>query len=196
MSQRTAFSLFLFVLIPLVSFAQHHEETKTASHSSHTGTHTHGRHQFGVTIGQTHIPDGLDFGFNLVDIDKDVFVTTLGLNYFYLLPKNFGIGIIADIELEKYFIDLPERELLRENVFIIAAIASYNIVGSGVFIRFGPGIEIEKNENFGLLKFEAEWEFIKGDNWGIAPFVAYDVKKEYNTWEAGLSFIRFFGKSN
>lgn len=180
------FTTLLILSLSLHSFAQHHG----GEHH-----HTAGRHTIAFTFGVTYVPNAIDLGFDVEGINRDIFAKTIGVDYFYSLPKGFSVGLISDIELEKYIIDVDEDELIRQNIWIIAALLTYEIKESGVALGVGPGIEIEESKNFIILKCGIEWKFIRGENWGIAPFFSYDFKEKYHSWEIGIGFSRTFGKA-
>ncbi|MEH0154901.1 hypothetical protein V6R21_12220 [Limibacter armeniacum] len=177
-------------------FAQEgHHPAKVGQHHKEEA---HYKNKIAITLGYTYVPDGFGVELPNIQFQNDIFVPTLGIDYFRRFADRWSVGVIADIELDQYFIKLPSlvNDLARENVVVLCLIASYEML-PGWDIYAGPGAELERNESFAVLKIGSEYEFIRGENWGIGPFFSYDFKgngdDEYNAFEFGLSFNRFFG---
>jgi hypothetical protein len=77
------------------------------------------------------------------------------------------------METGNYLIEFNREDLQRENVLIIAAVAIYEILHNwGIFL--GPGIELEKHHNFGVLRFGTDYIIPLKKNWIFSPVLTFD----------------------
>jgi hypothetical protein len=59
----------------------------------------------------------------------------------------------------------------------------------------GPGIEFEKNENFGVIKTGVEYSIEIPKNWEIGFGIEYDWKlRGYSSWLAGIGISKIFSR--
>jgi hypothetical protein len=165
-------------------YGQEHE----AAENEHGAKHEEfKRHSILLEFGYTHIPDG----FEEVEGDQVVWVPTIGLSYVYHFNHKWGVGLITNLETARYQIVVDGEDITRENVFIITAVATYEILPNwGVFA--GPGIEIEKHHNFAVLRIGTEYIFPIKHNWYITPIVTFDHKIDYNSLEFAIGIGKRF----
>jgi hypothetical protein len=60
-------------------------------------------------------------------------------------------------------------------------------------LQMGPGIELEKTQNYYLFRLGIEYEFTFGEHWDLSPTIFYDSRFDsYDTWTLGLCVGRHF----
>jgi hypothetical protein len=179
--------LLISVLFINIVIAQ--EENNAESHTNKTQDEHHEfkKHSLVFELGYTHIPDGYEDEAG----DHDIWVPTLGIAYTYYFNHKWGAGLTVNMETDSYLIEFNKAELHRENVFIIAALAKYEIVPNwGVFL--GPGIEIEEHHNFGVIRIGTEYAIPLKKNWMLSPILTFDHKTEYTSWEIAVGIGKKF----
>ena len=88
-----------------------------------------------------------------------------GTGYSYRFNCKWSIALEANIEGGNYLI---KGDIQRENVFIIAAVAGYELMPRwGLF--FGGGIEIENHKNYAVMRLATDYLFPIGKDWDISP---------------------------
>lgn len=57
----------------------------------------------------------------------------------------------------------------------------------------GPGMELEKHENFFVMRFGVAYDFELGKHWDVAPEIIYDFKNGHiNSFTFAISFGKRF----
>lgn len=139
-------------------------------------------HRIALFTGYTWVPQGDHHG----NVSGVVVVPTLGLDYQYWVSHRFALGVINDFELSTYVIEQSDgSQLTREYAYVGAAVAIWEAVES-LAIFAGPGVELEKNENFFVVKVGGEYEFRLPGRWDLSISAAFNYKDEYNSISAGL----------
>ncbi|NLR91137.1 MULTISPECIES: hypothetical protein [Flammeovirga] len=176
---------------------EHHQVTEHhfASHENeHEG---HKKHKVSFYMGYTMVPQA-------VPSHDLLLVPTFGIDYTYKLSKKFSIGVVNDIEIAQYMVEIPAEggshgehggateELEREFAYVGAVILYYSPL-EGWNIGIGPGVELEKNKNFFVGKVIIEKEFELPGHWALSPSFQYDIKGNvYDAWSLGVSFGKCF----
>ena len=165
-------------------YGQEHE----AVENEHVAEHEEfKRHSILFEFGYTHIPDG----FEEIEGDQVIWVPTFGLSYIYHFNHKWGVGLITNMETAKYQIELDGEDITRENLIIITAVATYEILPNwGIFA--GPGIEIEQHHNFAVLRIGTEYIFPIKNNWYITPIATFDHKIDYSSLEFAVGIGKRF----
>lgn len=156
------------------------------------GHETLKKHRLAVEFGYTHVPDGFEevHSESEEQANGSVWVPTFGIEYLYRFNHKWSAALTVSMEAGNYLITYNREDLQRENVLIIAAVADYEILPRwSVFA--GGGMEIEKNQNFGLVRLGTAYSFPLKKNWDIAPTVSFDHKIGYYSYE----FVVAIGKS-
>lgn len=121
---------------------------------------------------------------------------TFGVEYIRNINSFIGIGIIAEIEVGSHIIGEDEcchqeHELSREQAFLLLP-AIYFKTGNFV-TSFGYGVELEKNENLGLLKISAMYILeLMNDKWIVVPNISWDHTAKFDGLVYGFSIARRF----
>ena len=119
-------------------------------------------------------------------VDK-VFVPSWGLDIEYWFNHKWGLGLHNDIEIETFIIlDEDDMEIERVNPLVLTLDALYQF-GGGFVVTIGPGIEIEKEASFYLMRLGIEYEKDITDRFYLLPNLFLDQRFDgYNTWNIGL----------
>ncbi len=174
----------LFGLSNSLLAQEHHQDTNTHQDEGH---HEFKRHKLLFEFGFTHIPDG----YEEVKGDQDVWVPTFGLAYGYHFNHKWGTALTVNMETGQYKVERNSEDLERKNVLIITAVATYEILPKwGVFL--GPGIELERQHNFAVLRFGTEYIIPMKKDWNIIPVLTFDHKVDYTAWEVSIAIAKRF----
>jgi hypothetical protein len=171
------FSLGLF-LFSLQASAQHHQ----AAHHEED----HRGFRVAALIGHTLIPTE--------SADAQVFIPSWGLDVEYWFSSRWGLGLHNDIEIESFIILGPEgEEIERVNPLVMTLDLLYRPWG-GLVLLAGPGIEIERDNNFQLFRLGVEYEIPIGNHFDLAPSIFYDQRlgDGYQTWNFALGVGKTF----
>jgi hypothetical protein len=187
MIARPALVALVVALLPGSLAAQQHEER---------GEHEPlRRHQLAAFTGFTWVPKGEP---HEGDPQGTVIVPTLGIDYSFWITHRFGVGLYNDFELSKYVVQTPaDTTIPREYAYVGALVAIWEAV-RGLELYAGPGVELEKHENFIVLKLGLEYAFARANDWVTGVAFGYDVRfgsgftREYNSWALGISVARRF----
>lgn len=112
---------------------------------------------------------------------KTLIIPTMGIDLQYWFNSKWGVALKNDLEIANYTVELPELNedrIIRETPLIIALPVLFSPWENGITFLLGPGIEIEKNENFSILRLGIGYEFEIGNEWDFAPEFIYDLKNE------------------
>ncbi|MGI9546193.1 MAG: hypothetical protein ACR2MM_03070 [Flavobacteriaceae bacterium] len=145
------------------------------------------KYQLVLVLGYTHIPEARTEG----ETTESENLPTIGLDFFYRIHEKWKLGIVLDLELNKYEVDFEGDRLRRETAFITGIVAGFEILPRWGII-FGPGLEFERNKNLFLLRLGMEYAFELGRSWEILPAINFDFKKEFNTYSLGLGIGKRF----
>jgi len=148
-------------------------------HTEHIEKHDDGR-GFRIVgiIGHTLInTEGVD----------NVFVPSWGLDFEYWFNYKWGLGLHNDVEIETFIIrNSNNKEIERVNPLVFTIDALYQF-GGGFVVTVGPGIELEKEESFYLIRLGIEFEKHITDSFYLLPTLFIDQRFDgYNSWNIGL----------
>ncbi|PQJ18276.1 MULTISPECIES: hypothetical protein [Nonlabens] len=128
-------------------------------------------------------------GHTLVNSEgmDNVFVPSWGLDFEYWFNHSWGIGLHNDIEIETFIIRTSNgEEIERVNPLVLTLDALYQF-GGGFVVTLGPGVELEKDESFYLMRVGIEYEKDITDSFYLLPNLFLDQRFDgYNTWNIGL----------
>ena len=174
---------FVFSLLVWVGLAAQHTEEKQAEqkHEQHAHEGEHSKYKLALATGYTHIPSAFEDGKE----EEDVFVPSIGLDFFYFINEKWSLGVVADLELAEYLVDFGRENLDRERAFILAILSGYELA-PGWAVLTGAGMEFEKHKNLLVVRLGTEYEFHLGQGWNLGPSLFFDFKEEFSTWTLGV----------
>jgi len=167
----------IFVLLSSPVFAQfeHNEETHKVKYHNAAA----------IFIGNTIIRPS---GFNL---------PTIGFEYLREVNHFLGIGIMAEVEIGSHIFEINEQSgtmtEVERNGAILLIPTVFARVYKGLIFSFGYGVEFEKDENLGLLKFSMEYKLhMKNERFVVLPTVSWDHTHRFDGLVYGVNFGYIF----
>ncbi|BDD07200.1 hypothetical protein [Aureibacter tunicatorum] len=195
--------LIIFTILSISVFAQNKTDHRDHESSKKNHHHSYKRHSISILNGLTFIPESISEHdidqiqsnrLNVSSVNESPrYVQTWGVNYQYKVNNRLGIGIINDIELEKYAISHSGDILARDNVIVSSLVVYYDII-SGLEIFGGAGYEFERDNNLFVWKVGVEYNLFIANDFYVAPELAFDIRKEYWNYTFGFKLTKFFGK--
>ncbi len=183
-------NIFIYILSVSIfcfsfnSFSQDTEEHNVNKHSEFK------RFSVAVNIGHGYLKtiQENDNGLNVLP--------TYGLEVEYWINKKWAVGFKGDIEIATYIIEKRENEveIERERPLILTTPVFFKPWETNGFIfMLGPGIEIEKEENFFVVRMGVAYDVHLSHNWYVAPELIYDIKGGFiNSFTAAIGFGKRF----
>lgn len=174
----------MFLALLMIPFShvqaqdEHEKHKESGAHEAHWKTHRHSIH---FAMGSTYIPKA-SYSSNIDE--RNIFVPTIGIDYFYKLAERWEIGVMLDYEFGTYLV-LKEDDLERQNAFLTVATAAFDF-HDGWNAVIGAGIELEEEENLGIIRLGLERKF-SAERWIFGPSLFYDIKEGYDTWSLSLA---------
>ncbi len=161
--------------------AQSGEEHSNNVHHSENFKHL----RVAILIGHTSVPTGVSH--------EHLFIPSWGLDLEYWVNRQWGLGLHNDIELHTFVVEENHNEyLVRDYPLVTSLDVLYKPIKDFVLFA-GPGYEIEKSENFTLVRFGAEYEFELPGGWDLSPAVFYDTRfNAFDTWSLALGVGKRF----
>jgi hypothetical protein len=178
----TGFSFLLLFAFPCGVHAQGHHAPMEHSSNAH-------RPQFraAILIGHTLIPEE--------HAGENFLIPSWGLDLEYWPYAKWGVGLHSDLEIETFVIlrnGGEQGELERLSPLVLTLDILYK-PWKGLVLQLGPGLEIERSENFNLWRAGLEYEIELGHHWDLAPTLFYDSRSdEYHTWSFALGVGKRF----
>jgi hypothetical protein len=126
------------------------------------------------------------------DRTSSVIAPNIGINYAFWISHKVGIGLHNDLELTSYLVETSADTVIPREYSYVGAIVGIYEAARGLELHAGPGVELEKHENFFVLKFGIEYAFAVAHGWATGVAGGYDFKEEYDSWTLGLSVARRF----
>jgi hypothetical protein len=179
------FSALLLAVTAVVALPLAGQETEHEA-AEHEATP---RHRLALFTGNTWIPQADHHG------GRDGFVAapTIGIDYNLHINERFSLGLINDVELASYVVELEDgTELEKEFVFVSALVGMWS-PANRLILYAGPGLEFESHSTFAIVKVGAEYEIFEPHPWDVTVTAAYDIKEHSDTISIGLSIGRLFG---
>ena len=167
------------LLIGLTSLGQEH----------HEGKEEHKRHVVGFGLGHSMVLQGVRDG----EVGN-IYVPSFLAQYSYMISEKVGIGLNVDVLIETFAIeDRDGIEVERERPVATILVGDYEI-GKRFALVVGAGVEWEKNENYGLLRFGLDYAHPLGDKGFefLATFTSDILFGGYNTINLGLGVGKKF----
>ena len=176
--------IYLLLSIPIEAFGQEDGQTCANDVSYHSLT---------LVTASAFVPNS--FSDNTNDI---LIVPVYGLNYDFQFNRKWGAGFHTDIVLQQFKVETHDnhKELIRENPVSIAAIIFFKPHHRWKILG-GYGVEVEKNENFQLIRIGVEYGIEIPKNWELGFIFENDFKiNGYYTMLLGIGFTKKFVKQH
>ncbi|MCB9288434.1 MAG: hypothetical protein H6560_14090 [Lewinellaceae bacterium] len=163
------------LLLPITTLAQHEDH-----HELNSAEHTNGYFRAAVLIGHTFVPTGPE--------PDRLAVPSWGLDLEYWFSHKWGIGLHNDLEIETFLVEHEgQEEVLTREYPLVLTVDALVKPWKQLVLLVGPGLELERTENFFLVRAGVEYEFELGHGWDISPTFFYDTRQNaYDTWSIAL----------
>jgi hypothetical protein len=177
--------LLIVIQAPLMTIAQ------VASDQHHSPSAHTPHFRIAGVIAHTYIPTGVG--------EKHLFIPSWGLDIEWWQNHHWGIGLHNDLELQSFIVEHDGHEFVeREYPFVMSLDFLYRPY-KGWVLQLGPGVELERNRDYVLIRAGLEYEFeFHGEGrqrgtWDISPMLFYDNRLAANdTWSIGIGIGRRF----
>ena len=180
----------MFLLITGVSSAlgqveESHRES-TDMHRPGERVREHHKHSLSVLLSHVHILNGFENG-GLRGINRPAWMVA----YNYSLSERWALGLHGDIIVETFEVEAhgsgSEEELLeREYPISLVGAASFKVIDH-LAVQLGGGLEFDKSESFGLVRFGLEPFLRLSPKIELILNLSYDVKfNAYDNWNMGF----------
>jgi hypothetical protein len=182
----------ILIILGVGLAAQNHEDNTDAEH--HTDAeHGSSGHKISLVMAYSFINNSFSDQTNSILI-----VPTLGFNYDYFFNSRWGLGLHTDILLQQYKIEKHggHEEILRENPVGLAGMVLFKPNHRWTLMA-GYGVEVEKNENFQMIRTGVEYGIALPKHWELGFSLEFDYKiKTYSSLMFGVGFSKMFGRMN
>lgn len=146
-----------------------------------------GKFGLGLVLGYTYIPEAR----TEEGMTETEYLPTIGLDFYYYPAERWKLGLVIDLELNKYEVDFEGERLPRENPLVTGLVVGYKILPR-FGVNFGPGIEFERNRNLFILRVGIEYLIYLENGWELFPALNYDFKKDFDTYSLGVGIGKRF----
>lgn len=171
----TMIGVAISILFSMVSHAQHDKILVPDQGAIHEDV----GFKIAAVMGHTYINSGGPEG--------NLYIPSWGLDIDFWLSPNWGIGLHNDVEIENFVVEKDEAEFIeRVNPLVFTLDALYNL-GQGFIVSIGPGVELEQNASFALVRAGLEYEYDMNQQLYFMPTLYYDQRFDgYSTTSFGL----------
>jgi len=175
--------VYFLLVFGLLSNASGQHSSIQSTENEHEESHW----RMALLIGHTLVPEE--------HAGENFFIPSWGLDLEYWMNHNWALGLHSDLEIETFVVlrDNGEEEALERVTPLVLTLDALYKPWKGLVLQIGPGIEIEKEENFSLIRAGIEYEFELNEEWDLSPTIFYDTRfDEYHTWSVALGVGRKF----
>jgi len=143
-----------------------------------------------IMMANSHVPKSFEG-------DKKIaIIPTWGFDVDYFFHPRWSVAMQADIKLQDFEVKVEDKELERKMPIALTGVIHYHALRHWSFYA-GPGVELEKSENFFLVRLGTEYSFEITENFEIALNLIYENKDEvYDTWTFGIAFNKKLWEKN
>jgi hypothetical protein len=135
-----------------------------------------------IAMENSHVPNATEGG------QKVSIIPGWGIDIDYYFHRRWSVAWQGDIKLQSFAIEKEGVALERSYPIAMAAVLHYHTRRHWSFYA-GPGIELERHENFFMIKTGTEYSFEVTENFEIALNFIYENKEEvYDTLTFGIAF--------
>jgi len=176
--------LFIQLVLTLFTIQVFGQHQNVFEHKETEGSHFH----ISVAIGHTYLPESSINGKTTLTLPS------IGFDIEYYLNSKFGVGLHNDIELVVFEVEEDEGTVInREYPLLLTADFLYKPVHNLVLF-VGPGVELEKEENFAVFRMGVEYMAFVNDHISFSPILFYDFRVDaYDSFSIGIGIGYRFG---
>ena len=178
--------LLLFSLSVATGFtlaAQHDGPVDLHAADLHEDHYPHWR--VAVVLGHTFVPTA--------HTPEYTAIPSWGVDLEYWFSEQLGLGLHNDLEIESFIVIGNEGEEIDRVYPVVFTLDALWRPYKGWVLQAGPGVELEKEENYFVVRFGLEYEFELSHHWDLVPTFFYDSRRgAYDTWSIGLGVGKRF----
>ena len=172
--------ILLLVFIGIYASAPGQDEAHHKA-ASHRGL------RVSTAIGHTFLPRDTQEGKSMV------ILPSFGLDVEYWFTHKWGIGLHNDLELQTFEIQENEETIIEREFPVLITLDVLFRPMKRLSIYAGPGIELERSQNFFVTRLGIEYEIPIGNGWDVFPAVFHDVRKgAYDTYSLNFGVAKTF----
>jgi hypothetical protein len=120
-------------------------------------------------------------------------IPSWGVDLEYWFNAQFGLGLHNDLEIESFIVIGSEGEEIDRVYPVVLTLDALWRPYKGWVLQAGPGIELEQEENYFVVRFGLEYEIELSHHWDLVPTFFYDSRQgAYDTWSIGLGVGKRF----
>lgn len=183
----TAFLLLGFGLAQSQEAERHEPETGAAHEGEDHGIHH--RHSLSVLLAHAHILNGSVDG-KIRGLQRPSWM----IAYNYNFNEQWALGLHGDIILETFLVEKGGSGGEGETPELLERDHPISLVGAGTYkpiehlgIILGGGLEFDKSESFGLVRFGLEPNLMLSERIELILNLSYDIKIDgYDNWNLGF----------
>jgi hypothetical protein len=136
-----------------------------------------------IMMANTHVPHATEGGKELAVIP------TWGFDVDYFFHPRWSVALQGDVKFQSFEVEGDNGVLLeRTNPIAFTGVIHYHALRHWSFYA-GPGYELERHENFFLIRVGTEYSFEITEDFEIALNLIYENKEEvYDAITFGVAF--------
>ena len=156
---------------------------------------SHHKHSLSLLLAHVHIGNGSENG-SIRGIQRPSWM----IAYDYHLNERWALGLHGDIILETFFVEKEGSGNEGESPELLEREYPISLVGAATFkpiehlgIILGGGLEFDKSESFGLVRFGLEPNLMLSERIELILNLSYDIKIDgYDNWNLGFGIAYGF----
>lgn len=177
--KRLILSLFLLTQVLNASTAQstHFQQTNSDA--------TEPAFRAVLLIGHTAVPSGLK--------PEHVLIPSWGLDVEYWPTRRVGVGLHSDVEVENFVVVEEDGGVIERQYPLISTLELLVNPWRGLVLQAGPGIELEQEKSYAVMRYGIEYEIELHHHWDLAPTIFYDSRfGAFDTYSIALGVGKRF----
>jgi len=186
-------ALLISLLLLAFGMAQAQQEGREEAETgkAHAGQHhgVHHKHSLSVLLAHAHILNGSADG-KIRGLQRPSWM----MAYNYNFNEHWALGLHGDIILETFFVEKGGSQGEGETTELLERDHPISLVGAGTYkpiehlgVILGGGLEFDKSESFGLVRFGLEPNLMLSKRIELILSLIYDIKIDgYDNWNLGF----------
>jgi len=183
-------ALLTSLLLLTFGVVQSQEEGKREGQTAEAQeSESHHKHSLSVLLAHVHIGNGAEGG-SIRGIQRPSWM----IAYNYSFNEKWALGLHGDIILETFTVEKGGAPGEGETPNLLERDYPISLVGAGTYkpiehlgIIVGGGLEFDKSESFGLLRFGLEPNLRLSERIELILNLSYDIKIDgYDNWNLGF----------